>query len=452
MLSPRELELLTGHVDGELTPRQGRQVTRLLRRNAEARELLERLERDSRELNLAVPVPAPVDFSATVLDAIAARKLRPRKLPRPVSPAPPRVVPLWAGYAAAAAVLFLLGVGSFLAHAPREQPGPGPARGGLVKHRPDETPVLPAPKEEQPAVVKKGPEAPAVTPGLFDLPQVKIVGLDEPDGPDEPDEPEGKKPPTPPRTEKGERPAPPVLASGHREALNHLERVEFALPRIHVLHGLELGQEPGKALREQLALGNAYRIEIPARDAARGFERIRATLTAVRATLTIPAETQARLKRPVGRTDLALFLENIAPEDLADALARAGTADRELAKKKGLSELYFEGRMIVRELFGRSDRRELKALLGLDPLEVRPSSVRRIEVDIRKPLPDPLADALEGKGVPRPGVARGPSVGLALALPLSRTRPPELKKFLESRPPARPGTLQVLLVLRNVAP
>lgn len=440
MLTPRELELLTAHVDGELTPRQSRQVARLLRRNAEARELLERLMKDSRELSLISSVAAPVDFSATVLDTIAARQLRPRKLPRPESPAPVPAFPVWAGYAAAAAVLFLLGVGSFLINAPR--PGPAPDYNGLARNKPDEAPLLPAPREERPTVVKKEPDVPAVTPGLFDLPQVRIVVPDEADEPDEPEQ----TPPTPPR---GERPAPPVLASGHRETLKHLERVEFTLPRIHVLHGLELGQEPGKALREQLALGNAYRVEIPARDAARGFERLRATLAAFRATLTVPQDTLARLKKPVGRTDLAVYLENIAPEDLADALARAGTADREAAKKR-LNELYFEGPLIVRELLGREDRRELKALLGLDPLEVRPSSARRLEVDIRKPLPGPLDDVLEGRGVPRPGVARGPSVGLAMALPLSRTRPPELKKFLEARPPARPGTLQVLLVLRNV--
>src|SRR5262249_11018596 len=153
------------------------------------------------------------------------------------------------------------------------------------------------------------------------------------------------------------------------------------------------------------------------------------------------------------RSDLAIYLENIAPEDLADALAKAGTADREAAKKRA-SERYFEGALIVRELFGREDRRELKALLGQDPLETRPTSARPLAVDIRKSLPDStdsaVTDALDGKGVPRPGVARGRSVGMVFTLPAARGRTPEVQKFLSARPVGRPGTLQVLLVLRNV--
>ena len=70
----------------------------------------------------------------------------------------------------------------------------------------------------------------------------------------------------------------------------------------------------------------------------------------------------------------------------------------------------------------------MKALFGQDPLEARPSSGRT-----------------EGDN-------RQPSVGIVFALPAARVRPPELKRFLDSRPAERPGTLRVLLVLRNVGP
>jgi anti-sigma factor RsiW len=50
MISPQDLELLTAHVDGELTARQRRHVDRLLRRSAEARALLARLQEDAQQV------------------------------------------------------------------------------------------------------------------------------------------------------------------------------------------------------------------------------------------------------------------------------------------------------------------------------------------------------------------------------------------------------------------
>ncbi|MGL4555193.1 MAG: anti-sigma factor family protein [Gemmataceae bacterium] len=394
MLTPEELELLTAYVDGELSNRQRHDVTVLLQRSDEARAMHELLLSDSRELRRAPAVLAPFDFSPDVLDAIAAQPSR-RTPARPVTP--------YSGYAAAAAVLLSVGVGSFLIHRPG-QPPERPAGTAVARKTPD-----PARPE---AVAKVEPE-PTPPDRVDSSPMVRVVPVEEPE-----------EPPAPaPEPREGPKPATPVLASGHREVANQLERVEFTLPRVHVFHGLDV-PEQGNALREQFALGTAYRIEIPARDAGRGLERLRATLAAHRATLTYTPDAQFRVKKAV-RSDYAVYLENVAPEDLWHGLRAAGLADKAAAQKRS-TDLCFEGPLVVRELC-RFDRRELKDLLGIDPLEARPASAN-----------------------PAPPAQRGASAGVVLSLPALRVKPAELKKFTESRPPARPGTLQVLIVLRNV--
>ena len=465
MLTPRELELLTAYVDGTLSRREQRAVKRLVRARPEARRLLRSLVRDSRELQALPAVPAPVDFAAQVLSTIAQQPPRPTPTTTTVTttaaqgPAPLRLAPrtpasppatpvrwYW-GYAAAAAVFLVVGGGSFLLHRPGPTPMASRPDGGnsLAKQTPGPTPPEKTPVREPDPIVR---EMPAPRWPEFP-PTVKVIPDEEPEEIDLPVAPR-------PLPLPNEVPRSPVLASPHQELPNQLERVEFALPRVHIFHGLDV-PEQYRALRDQLALGSGYRVEIPTRDATRGLERVRLALSAHKTQWTLPADVQLRLKKGL-RSDYALFLENVAPEDLLEALKQAGLADRTAAQKRP-AELTFEGPLIVRET-ARVDRRELKDLLGIDPLSVRPTTSSGVSgsspgVDIHKSIEEStgatINETLDGRGVPRPGSsARGQSAGIVLALPANRVRAPEVKKFLESRPTARPGTLQVLIVLRNV--
>jgi len=460
-LTPRELELLTAYVDGTLSRSQYRQVKRLVRAKPTARRLLRSLLQDSRELQRLPAVPAPVDFAAAVLSQLEKQPLRcPRGFgkgqPLPAAPAAPAVLPpgassltapvgwFW-GYAAAAAVFLAVCAGSMLLHRPGATEPRVATRStsgnndSLVQERPEPAPEKPAPREADPLVR----EMPRVPRWLDFPPIVKVIPDDEPD--------ESEEAPSRPLSPPNERPGAAVLASPPQELPHQLERVEFALPRVHVFHGLDV-PEQHRALREQLTLASSYRVEIPARDGTRGLERLRQALAAQKVQWTVPAEVQLRLKRLL-RSDYALFVENISPEELLEAFKQAGLADRAAAQKRPL-ELAFEGPLIVRET-ARVDRRELKDLLGIDPLRVRPMASMPPSVDIRKSLEEStgttINETLQGRGIPRPGTtARLPSVGLVLALPLGRSKPPEVKKFLDSRPLPRAGTLQVLIVLRNL--
>lgn len=448
MLTPRELELLTAHVDGSLSSQQRREVARLLQRSDEARRLLQALMSDSRELQLAPVVAAPIDFSAQVMEGIKSGKVVPPRttVRRPLT--------LYLGYAAAALVFVAVGVASFLSHRPTRRPVASSGETVAAHQQPirvgnggdGELPRAVAPSSDSAVGAgSKGTSAPNENDPLaswMTSPSiVRVAPAEESDEPDEPAMPE-----SPTRPMEGSKPPTRILTSGQREVPNQLERVEFALPRVHVFHGLDV-VEQSKALREQLALGSAYRIDIPARDAGRGLERLRLALTGHKSTLTITADAQLRMKKPI-RSDYALFVENIAPEDLADALRTAGLADRTAAQKRSI-DLYFEGPLVVREMT-RTDRRELKELFGVVPSLTLPAAPTRAENVSDGTMPNAVANASGSTSKGRPGVARGPSVGIVLPLPAARMRSVEVKKFLDQRVPTRPGTLQVLVILRNV--
>ena len=110
-----------------------------------------------------------------------------------------------------------------------------------------------------------------------------------------------------------------------------------------------------------------------------------------------------------------------------------------------------------------ADREELCKLLGVKAKKLPdPQGTGPLGVDVRKPLSektgDDIAKSLTGQGgVPRPEPGKTmtkPPERLALAMPYNPVRPrpdsPEIKRFLAARKPPRPGTVHVLLVLREM--
>src|SRR6476469_3787745 len=107
MLSDQLRQLLTAYVDGELTNRQRKAVQRLLRRSPEARALLRRLQEDARRLHALPRHQLGEEFTARVLRAVRQRQAERRRRPA----AREATFPVWAGFAAAAAVLLAVSFG-----------------------------------------------------------------------------------------------------------------------------------------------------------------------------------------------------------------------------------------------------------------------------------------------------------------------------------------------------
>lgn len=118
MLPERERELLTAYIDGELSNRQRRTLTKLLRRSPEARKLLKEMQTDSDELRALAPAHLKQDLSDSVLMLIAQRHLQ-RPQPQTQPAVAPPAVPVtpgrsWPYVLLAAAMLLAVVGGSFV--------------------------------------------------------------------------------------------------------------------------------------------------------------------------------------------------------------------------------------------------------------------------------------------------------------------------------------------------
>jgi hypothetical protein len=112
MLAERDSELVTAFLDGELGARQRKAALRLLRRSAEARQLLQKMQGDSQILRGLPAVRPPADLPLRVLGAIAERGLTPTQ-GSPLAPAAGKTLPAWVGLGLAAALLLSVTAGSF---------------------------------------------------------------------------------------------------------------------------------------------------------------------------------------------------------------------------------------------------------------------------------------------------------------------------------------------------
>ncbi len=437
MLSERDRELLAAYVDGPATTRQRRVVQRLLQRSAEARRLLQRLQSDSHDLIHLPPAKLDRDLSPAVLQKIAARRLAPARRVRRF--APPGAYPVWVGAAAAAAVLFAVATASYCTFAAFLD---RPAAPSAVAHH----------QNNRPLIVPTAKAADEVRNDVAQTPSPDPVEKSKPD----------LAPAPPPHTDDvahqepiDPKPAPipdkeePVFTSEGMEMFVELKPVVPTLdvPVTFKLRDLQQDATHKKLLAE-LEKDSAVRLELPCPDGSRAFERLQAILKTHHAELMIDASAQRRLAKPAWRTNYVLYSEGMTAAELALLLQQVG-AD----KRPG--ENPFD-HLVVRRMTER-DHKELSDLLGVDPVQVKPSKVAGAQaVDPRKPVSDQtavqVAAALAAQGK---GGVKTTAEHTMLAMPYNPVRPrrdsAEVKRFLDERKPLRPGTLQVLLVLRGPA-
>src|SRR5262245_49020828 len=349
MLPDHDRQLLTAYVDGELTGRQRRQVERLLRRSGEARELFRRLQGDSRTLRALPRVSATADLSVPVVQAIRVRRLKPRRAQRPASPP---VFSVWSAAAAAAAVLFAVGLGSYLYYA---DPRPSGPEAGIV----EDDPPAPGPKgdpaDEGTELVER--EAPRKKTEHVEVPPPK----DPPKGPGA--VAKGPKEGSAPVAPK----VPKVLfAPGGKDPMASLRRVEPQLPAVLGFHTLDK-PETRQQLRAELGGSSAFRVELPCRDDAQALARLQAALRARRLPVVVDA-TAARLRsKSAPKTDFAVYVENLTPAELVRLLQAASAEDKKASRRP--IDRRFTGALVVVPM-NPLDGKDLEGLLGVNPLRV----------------------------------------------------------------------------------
>ena len=446
MLPDRHRRLLTAFVDGELTPRERRAAERLLRTFPEARSLLRKLQEDARRLR-ELPLPRlGRDLSGDVLRAARDRRPRPAAAAhrRALQPTPP--LPAWTGLAAAAAVLLVVGLSCYLYFA---LAGNQPPPQALARQEPKPAPPPAHPWPDSP---RPGPRPEGRTPDAAPRPESPPLDAIA----------------RGPRFDRGVAPAPgghaPEPPAPRYDDISAAPNMEIFkpeaftanLPLVLKLHDLDADAGREKLLGD-LRKHPAFRVELPCRQGGRAFERLHAALKAQNIAVALDPVAQARLRYPQLKTNFVVLADGLTPDELARLLRVAAGEDRKAAKPQDPAQ--FESLVVTR--MTPLDHKELTDLLGADPFPAAPRAAGPLGTDPRKPLAQQtaaqVAQSLAGQGgLPRPEPgkpsARRPEHSV-LALTYNPVRPragsAEVKHFLEARKPARPGTLQVLLVLRG---
>jgi len=449
MLTEQCRQLLAAYVDGELTSRQQETVLRLLNGSPEARELLRRMQQDAAALRVLPRQRLERDLSAPIVQLIADRRLRPGSRRRPSFEHARPDFSAWAGFSAAAAALLLVAFGSYLYFATALEEGP--ENQAVAKSKAD-PPDRPADKrkddvrhERTPQPKKEGETFIAVKPA-------------DPESVPAPAVAQAPSEPAP-----GKAPDAAIMAAPDPVATMEMFKVA-AVARLQILKQADLDHaQRRQQLLEELRKGQAYRVESPVKDSIKAFDRLKAALTARGISLVIDQTAQARMSNSARlakiKTNFVLYVEDVTPEELVQLFQFAAVEDRK-AEKLRKDDSQFDA--VVINAMADADREELCKLLGLKGRKLPDPPSGPLGTDVRKPVADKTADdiarSLTGQGGlsrPEPGkpAAKSPE-HLALAMPYNPVRPrpdsPEIKRFLASRKPPRPGTLQVLLVLREM--
>jgi hypothetical protein len=351
-------------------------------------------------------------------------------------------VPAWVGFATAAAVLLAVSIGSYFFYSARggDTPAHDPemVRQDGPKH--DTTPEKnsqSAPLDRD-AVIAKGPDKPSEGAN----PEEKPAGSNESDA-------------MPPQ-DRSPAPPGPVLAFPTPDMeMFQPQKPDVDLGVILNLADLDLDKFAGEVKK-----ASALRLELPCHEAAKAFARVEAALKDRNTGLLVDQNAQLRLKMLKYKTNYVFFIEDLTQEELAALLQQLGGDDKKAeAKHKGDGQ--FDKVMVNR--MTEDDHKQLAQLLGVDlrTLPV-PKAGAPLKVDPSKPLSDTtgtqVVQTLTGQGgTPRPDPSKPtvkPPDRMALALAYNPVRPTansaEVKRFLDSRKPPRGGTLQVLLVLREM--
>jgi hypothetical protein len=414
MLAERLSLLLTAYVDGEVTPRQRRAVERLLEQSAEARALLQQLQEDANTLRGLPRRKLEADFSGRVLRTISERRLlhsrRAARLERPAFPG-------WVGLAAAASVLFVVAIGSYLYFETARKELDLASNGQVAPSSPEKQPRA---EPEVPIAKNSGETAKSdVTPEGQSDPSATVV-KDDGKSSVKPAVPENKEP-------KSASNSDDPLAATPNPNIDGLKTVRRSTPLPLVLRDLER-EDQKKRLTEKLRQENAFRLELPCRDVAKALERLQIAFKAQGVQLVIDGDVVGRMKgRPV-KGELALYTEGLNTNQLAKVLERLSRDDKQATKRR---DGQFETVVVLS--MTTEDQKGLAASLGVDslqPAQAKPANSSGPGASNK--APDRLALVVWWNNRSKAVVSK------------------EVRQFLDSRKERVPGAVPVLVVLTGM--
>jgi hypothetical protein len=416
MLPDALLPLLTAAVDGELTPAEAATVRALLADSAAARAAFRRLRNDRRRLQQLPLVTPPADLHARIMARLPAQPPTPAEVARSV---PYRRRPSLVPVAVAASVLLAVAGASFSFFVAEPGRAPG-ANAALVakadaRRDADWAKLLPrdaSPPPSVPAPIEFTPEPVRIAVALPTAPEIA---------------------PEPRPVVRDVLTFPPLPDIGKLELARirvpFLATVaEFDRDDVQQQFVAELGQDP------------AFRIDLFARDPARGVELLQAAAKGSGLTVHADRMTAEKVQRKQAAAYL-VYTDSLTPADLRALLVRLADADGKAPSRT------FDS--VHATPASPADGRDLHAVLGTDPglwkrpaTNSEPKSVSSGTAgQITRTLTDPA-----GKGGDKAAV-------LMTYAPTTVRTPPaqsrELKQFFDRRGDRRPTAVPVLIVVRQ---
>jgi hypothetical protein len=191
-------------------------------------------------------------------------------------------------------------------------------------------------------------------------------------------------------------------------------------------------------LLQELHRSSSHRFELFSLGTGVSFDQIEDTFNRFGIGFTIDKQCLYRMQTPHWRTDFAVYVENIKPEEAVALLTQLGQVDRKL-----------QGLVLP---FSQDDHKELSRLLGVHPTKLDAP----IKPDPREPISNVTIKQLLNPP-PRPQSNGKPLLTRhALVLPCNpvHSNPSasrEIKQFMDRRGKIEPGTVQLLFVIRGVS-
>jgi hypothetical protein len=424
MLPDPTLQLLTAAADGELTPRQERQLRRLLDESADARAVYDRLRSDSRRLRALPKVNPPADLK----DRVVARLLEstPLSIPagRPIVLRPTHTASRrpWVPVAVAASLLLAITGGTFLI-AKKAGHRPGNHNGnGIAGNRPTADAAHAAAVNALPRDNGKLPSTPLPA---EPKPETNSVAVADPPAPETVTPPVPSPRPAPVQPKKDPFAAPFTADNPAMQAVP--VRVPFLLPvadldreDVRQKFVTEVGRDP------------ASRLDLFVKDAAKGVEHFQAAAKAAGLHVHADGPGLAMVKRKDVKAVL-VYTDALTPAELRDLFAR-------LSKDATFDSLHVFS-------VNTADHQELQKVLGTDPLPKKPAGEAPKGVSAN--TADQVARTV---GTPAGRTGEKHAVLVPYYPPQFRVNPAmsrELKQFLDRRGDRRPGAVPVMIVIRQ---